>query len=87
MGCNFIKDEDGSIKVNGNEATSRWRDYFSELLNVENTNLFQEEDAILGPLLQVQKEELECVLSLRSSKSFLTLKLKGYFINFKVVPL
>ena len=70
VGSNFIKDVDGSIKVNGKEAANRWRDYFRELLNVENSNLIEEEYAVQGPLPQVQREELETALAgMKSGKA------------------
>ena len=49
-GTNFIKEENGVIKVDGAEVCERWRGYFQELLNGENECEFGEEGAVEGPL-------------------------------------
>ena len=46
-GTNFIKREDGVIKVDGAEVCERWRGYFQELLNGENECEFGQEGATL----------------------------------------
>ena len=58
-GTNFIKGEDGVIKVDGAEVCERWRGYFQELLNGENECEFGKEGAVQGPLNIVTREEVE----------------------------
>ena len=58
---NFIKGEDGAMKVDGAEVCERWRGYFQELLNGENECEF-EEGAAEEPLNIVTREEVEGAL-------------------------
>ena len=39
VGSNFIRDLDGTKKVDEQEAAERWRGYFEVLLNEENSNI------------------------------------------------
>ena len=69
-GSNFIKDVDGSIKVDGAEAAMRWGRYFDELLNGENDNVLETVEKVEGPINEVTMAEVKQALSaMKSSKA------------------
>ena len=48
----------------------RWKEYFEELLNVENEREERSEEAVSGPIMEIIIEEVDkAVKSLRSSKT------------------
>ena len=53
VGSNYIRDTDGTIKVDEQEAAERWRGYFEGLLNEENPNVIENEEMVLRPLQQI----------------------------------
>ena len=56
----IIKDENGNILVEENSIKSRWRDYFSQLLNTENR--YEELERILPverPIVNISRSEVE----------------------------
>jgi hypothetical protein len=61
-GAKYIKDEAGNIKVEEEEIKSRWKRYFTELLNEENPYELGEEDTTHGPINCVTAEEIKKAL-------------------------
>ena len=62
IGGYFIKGGNGEIKTTEGDIRQRWRDYFSELLNVENESEMEEGEAVEGPLHDITVEEVELAL-------------------------
>lgn len=62
QGTNFIKDDDGVIKIEEDEVAERWRTYFHQLLNDENESAFEEAEVVEGPIMDITKEEVERAL-------------------------
>ena len=62
VGTNYIKDENGNIMMEKEKVAGRWRNYFSELANVENENYFEETTPVEGPIEIYTKEEVMTAL-------------------------
>ena len=70
QGTNFIKDEDGTIKVDGSEVKEVWRRYFEGLLNEENNTILEDVPPVEGPIEGFTLEEVRrAVKSLKSGKA------------------
>ncbi len=59
QGINYIKDENGAIKIEEAEVRDRWKRYFEELLNDENENVIEEVSVVEGPIEDVTEEEVK----------------------------
>ena len=57
-GTNFVQNAFGDIKINEVDVRSRWREYFSVLLNEENPNHFEDVPATEGPIEDITLEEV-----------------------------
>ena len=66
IGGFFVKGGNGETMTTEDDIRKRWRDYFSELLNVENESEREEGESVEGPLQEVTIEEVE--LALKSMK-------------------
>ena len=66
VGGFFVKGGNGEIMTTERDIRERWRDYFSELLNVENESQMEEGERVEGPLQEITVEEVE--LALRAMK-------------------
>ena len=67
VGSNYIRDTDGTIKIDEQEAAERWRGYFEVLLNEENANVIEDEEMVLGPIKQIELDEINTALSFMKS--------------------
>ena len=66
LGSNFIKDENGAIKIDSAEAVDRWKRYFHQLLNEETEYSIEETYPVQGLLEQITS--VEVVAALESMK-------------------
>ena len=62
LGSNFIRDDDGAIKMVPAEVQERWRCYFEELLNMENPNVLEAYPAVQGLIEAVTEHEVSLAL-------------------------
>ncbi len=71
MGMKVVKSKDGTILVEGEKVKERWKEYFEELLNVENDRgELEKVEAVEGPELDVTKEEVEkAIASMKCGKA------------------
>ena len=70
VGGYFVKGEDGEIKTTDTDIRQRWKEYFNELLNVENPSEMEELESVEGPLQDVTMKEVEIALkSMKSNKA------------------
>ena len=70
IGGYFVKGENGEIKTTDDDIRQRWKEYFNELLNVENPNEMEELECVEGPLHDVTMEEVEIALkSMKPNKA------------------
>ena len=69
--CNYIKNRNGSILIKDEEIKRRWKEYFEELLNVENERgMLQEVPPILGPVENIYREEVkDAIQKMKSNKA------------------
>ena len=57
-------------KTNDSDIRQRWKEYFNELLNVENPSEMEELESVEGPLQDVMMEEVEITLkSMESNRA------------------
>ena len=66
VGSNYINDESGNVRIEESEVVDRWRRYFEDLLNQENTCFLEDVPLVHGPIFHVTLEEVE--LALKSMK-------------------
>ena len=58
--CSYIKNRNGNILTEGNDIKKRWKEYFDELLNVENDQgILEEALPIYGPVENIYREEVK----------------------------
>ena len=69
--CSYIKNRNGNILIEDEDIKKRWKDYFEELLNVENDRgMLVEAHPILGPVENINKEEvMEAIQKMKNSKA------------------
>ena len=58
VGGIYVKDENGSIKVDEQDVKERWRKYFENLLNEENPYELEGVGMVEGPVEEVREEEV-----------------------------
>ena len=66
VGGYFVKSSAGEIVTEENDIREVWREYYSDLLNVENPNEIPEERCVEGPVKDICEEEV--MKALRSMK-------------------
>ena len=70
VGTNYIRGEDGNLKICEREVSERWRGYFNELLNQEYPNDFENVPATAGPIEELSSEEVrEAINSIKVDKA------------------
>ena len=69
--CNYIKNSNGRILVEDEDIKKRWKEYFEELLNVENDRgILDETPPILGPVEGIIRQEVkEALQKMKSNKA------------------
>ena len=61
-GSRFVKNLDGNLLIEPGAVASRWKEYFSRLLNEENENQIEVSDIISGPIEDIKREEVEVAM-------------------------
>ena len=69
--CSYIKNRNGCILIEDKDIKQRWKDYFEELLNVENDRgMLEDVHPILGPVENIYREEVkEAIQKMKSNKA------------------
>ena len=63
QGAAYVKDENGNVLTANNEIKQRWKDYFDNLLNVENDrDTLESIQVTKGPTNQITKEEVHAAM-------------------------
>ena len=63
MPCAAVKDKNGRILVEDQEILTRWKEYFEELLNVENEReSLESADKVEGPIEEITATEVRDAL-------------------------
>ena len=62
VGCRFIRGADNILRTDEGEVRDVWKRYYSDLLNVENPNSFEETVAVQGPIVEVTPDEVKRAL-------------------------
>ena len=62
-GSRFVKNVDGRLLIEPDAVASRWKEYFSRLLNEENENQIEMSNIVSGPIEDIKREEVEVAVS------------------------
>ena len=61
--CVVVKSKTGALLIEDRDICKRWKEYFEELLNTENTrDELEVAEQVEGPEMNIQKEEVEAAL-------------------------
>ena len=70
VGTNYIRGDDGNLKICEREVSERWRGYFNNLLNQEYPNDFENMPATAGPIEELSSEEVrEAINSMKVDRA------------------
>ena len=67
LGVNSIRSADGNVANDPKGVQKKWRVYVEDLLNFENSNIFENTPAVLSPIEEVSVKKVS--LALRCMKS------------------
>jgi hypothetical protein len=67
---NFVKDENGDLFANSNKILNRWKNYFSQLLNVHNNSLIRQTEMLTAYTVVPGPSHVGVAIAIANLKKF-----------------